>query len=266
MSLLLAYDEFLAQPRERLSHGGLGVATVSNACPRTVWHEIWKGTKPMFDVASRRKMRSGILYEDDLDAAVKAKYGDSVRGREVCIFHTDGIGRGRIDILPADEFDACPTKYAGRDDLVGHPDFVIDGADVPLWECKASDKSFGRWAKRRPNFGLPADANELRSDSKQYVLQGAAYAHAYGFDKFGIHLQDSASRQVGEYVFNTEEEWPAFEARWAMMREQCLNPDQEAEANPPPWTMSASKGSYLCKQCPVTTCKSNANFKFEKAS
>ena len=194
-------------------------------------------------------MRYGLLWEDECRRAMIAA-GENVQIPSVAIFHDDR----RISIVDAEIFDADPAAYASPRDLVGHPDILVI-RDVPvLYEVKTTAlKADGRWAPRHRTI------DELRAHCGNYILQGAAYAYAYGAPKFYIYVSDRGLGTDMEYEFDTAVEWPAFAARWDAMR-AALNPAVEPRGMIPPWTLTYAKKSYICTGCPATACSANAKY------
>jgi hypothetical protein len=219
------------QGRKDRAAGGNGptklhVADIANGCERAVWNRIHNGLESEFDDLTRKKMEYGLRYEQTVFAALEEAGYECLHGTTI--------------------------DYLG---VVGHPDlytYLKNGADERhLIEIKTT-------MLFRDGYGAPQhpDRDTLRKKSTQYVLQACFYAKALRAPSFTIHVSDRGTGADRDYHFTTDEEWPAVEERLQAMR-AVLDPTVEPDPNPPQWTRNAKGVSYLCRSCPVITCRSN---------
>lgn len=249
--------EQLTTTGDRKDHGGLSVSDVANGCARAKWWELHHGLRKEFDGTTRKKFEYGYALEKVVQTALEAK-GYYIVPSCVVVFHPEKQFPMNVDIIPSNMYDENPGEYAKPTDIVGHPDIVVNPAPgktaIPgtlLIEVKST--MLFRNGNQPPQH---PDIDTLRVKNGNYVIQGVAYAKGVGAKSFAVYVSDRGTGIDKTYWFDTEREFPLFEARKAELL-PALNPDAEPEPTLPAWTRSAKGTSYLCRGCPVKSCANN---------
>jgi len=254
-----AITQWLTSRPERASHGGLHVADVSNECPRYLWHRL-KGThKREYDGPTHCKFQQGLGIESFIRTALAEKFAaygwhlmpeSAVVWRGGDMVSAQGntyIGTGAWYILSVEDAAKEPVSS-----LVGHPDMVFERAgERHVVEVKST-----MWFRKGYAPIEAPSVADIRASNQNYILQGAAYAKAVGAGEFTIVVVDRSTGQFETYTFPTAEEFLPFAVRYTSIR-KIQTSVQEPAPDLPPWTVSKSGLSYLCKTCPVIECTLN---------
>jgi hypothetical protein len=213
---------FIVRPEDNRVH----VSDIANGCTRKTWYRIHRGLHEAFDATTRKKFEYGFRYEDTVMAAL--------------------IDAG---------YEPVHDKELDWGDVVGHPDFEIfigENDQKQLHLVSAKTTMLFR------NGGAPKvkTIDEIRDQQAQYIVQDGFYSIALGATTYTVNLSDRGTGMDADYEFNTAQEWPFVKARYDLIMD-AANSANEPGADVPPWTRNAKGVSYLCKGCPVTSCRNN---------